>query len=406
MMMNNLNDLTFSERAARMSRSAVREFVKLTTRPGLISFAGGLPAPELFPVQEMEDAATRVFSRIGAGALQYGETEGLPELRDWLARAFSTASFEVRREHVLITNGAQQALHLLGLVLLDEQDTVLAENPTYLALLSAWRTLGAQFRALPCDAQGICVEQLESSRARHDCHPKLLYVQPNFQNPQGTTLPAHRRPRLIEWARARKLFLIEDNAYGELRYEGEALPHLLQLAGSTTAASPDHAGVAHVGTFSKVIAPGLRIGWVIGPANLIDKLTQAKQAADLHTSTLNQYLVLDLLQDGLLERHLPVLRSAYRTRRNTMLSALARHFPKDLPTHPQGGLFVMLSFADQRNTRNLLPHALARGVAFVPGDEFYLDGTGHNTMRLNFSNASPEKIEEGLAKLEAAARAP
>lgn len=398
-----MNNVIFSQRATRMGRSAVREFVKFTTRPGVISFAGGLPAPELFPLPAMEQAAARVLARIGASALQYGESEGIPALRDWLAQTFSTPSFEVRREHVLITSGAQQALHLLGLVLLDEGDMVLTENPTYLALLSAWRTLGAQFQSLPCDAQGIRVDALSSSSVPPQRRPQLLYIQPNFQNPLGTTLAAHRRAPLIEWARTRNLFLIEDNAYGELRYEGEPLPHLLQLGGQTKADSPDSAGVAHVGTFSKVIAPGLRVGWVIGPAPLIDKLTQAKQAADLHTSTFNQCLILDLLQDGLLERHLPVLRSAYRTRRDAMLAALKRSFPNDSVTQPQGGLFVMVTFSDHRDARALLPKALAKGVAFVPGDEFYLDGSGHHTMRLNFSNASAEKIEEGIAKLQQAA---
>ena len=387
-----------------MQRSAVREFVKLTTDPSMISFAGGLPAPELFPLEAMQEAAGRVFSQIGPRALQYGESEGEPALREWLANSFSTPSFQVRREHVLITHGAQQALQLLGWVLLNEGDAVLVENPTYLALLSAWRPLAVRFVPLPSDQDGLQVETLEKQIAELPASPKVLYVQPNFQNPQGTTLSAARRAALAAWAEAHDVLLLEDNAYGELRYEGEALPHLLHV-GACSAATPDDRAVVHVGTFSKVIAPGLRVGWVIGPAPVIDKLTQAKQAADLHTGTLNQLLVLDLLQKGFLEQHLPVLRNAYRTRRDTMLAALARHFTGRMTwTKPAGGLFLMATLPPDCRAKDLLPEALARQVAFVPGDEFHVDGTGANTFRLNFSNATPEQIEEGILRLQQSAK--
>jgi len=400
-----IDPVKFSQRATRLQRSAVREFVKLTARPGMISFAGGLPAPELFPLEAIQQAAARVFSQIGRRTLQYGETEGVLELRQWLAKSFSTESFKVRSENVLITSGAQQALHLIGLVLIDEDDVVLTEDPTYLALLAAWRSLGARFVGVLPDAQGICIDALAhaTSTQPQPGAPKLLYLQPNYQNPQGTTMASGRRSAVMELVRSRGLFVIEDNAYGELRYEGDALPHLLYLANEAPGSGPDEGRVAHVGTFSKIIAPGLRLGWVIGPAVLIDKLTQAKQAADLHTSTLNQYLALELLADGFLERHLPMLRTAYRTRRDTMLQALAHHFPADLVrTRPQGGLFLMLTLAGRRNARDYLQRALAEGVAFVPGDEFHLDGGGSNTMRLNFSNPPPNEIEEGIAKLRRA----
>jgi 2-aminoadipate transaminase len=209
---------------------------------------------------------------------------------------------------------------------------------------------------------------------------------------------------LAAWAEAHDVLLLEDNAYGELRYEGEALPHLLHV-GACSAATPDDRAVVHVGTFSKVIAPGLRVGWVIGPAPLIDKLTQAKQAADLHTGTLNQLLVLDLLQKGFLDQHLPVLRNAYRTRRDTMLAALARHFTGTMTwTKPAGGLFLMATLPPDCRAKDLLPEALARQVAFVPGDEFHVDGAGANTFRLNFSNATPEQIEEGILRLQQSAK--
>lgn len=341
-----------------MRRSAIRELLRCTRQPEMISFAGGLPAPEMFPLEEVRGAA----KALNASALQYGETEGVAELRDWVAQRFNRP-----RENVLIVSGAQQGLDLLGRVLLNEGDPVEVENPTYLALLSAWRPLGVRF-----------VRE----------HGKIAYTVPNYQNPQGTTLDLAQRRALLD----RGIGIIEDDPYRELCFEGEPLPTLLELDRGEN--------VIHVNTFSKVLAPGLRVGWVIGPEAVIEKLVQAKQAVDLQTSTFNQLLILELLRSGIWERQIPRLRATYRERRDVMLAALEKHFPEEATwTRPVGGMFLMVHLPPDMNAAELLPACLENNVAFVPGEEFHIDGTGQNTMRLNFSNAKPERIEEGIRRL-------
>jgi 2-aminoadipate transaminase len=458
----------FAERTAHMRRSTVRELLKALNQPGMISFAGGIPAPELFPVREVAEAVTTVLQRCGAAALQYGETEGVRELRDWIAARASRPQFQVRRENVLIVAGSQQALDLLGKVFLNAGDRVLVENPTYLAMLSAWRPLSPAFVPVPSDGQGMCVDGLPGlleqggkprtpeaptgsktsrgievrpltpslspsdgervpfrageGKSANSAHflgsggVKLIYLVPNFQNPQGTTLSLARRRQLAEYVRASvarrgrsggasevrevRPALVEDDPYGELRYSGEALPSLLELDARADAAGALDTCVIHLGTFSKTLAPGLRVGWVIAPAEVIDKLVQAKQAADLHTSTLCQHVILQLLRDGVLEQQLPKLCVAYRQRRDTMLAALAKNFPHGTTwTRPEGGMFLLVTLPPRCQAKALLERALEQKVAFVPGDDFHLDGTGANTMRLNFSNATPERIEEGVRRL-------
>jgi 2-aminoadipate transaminase len=387
----------FAERTALMHRSTVRELLKVTARPGMISFAGGIPAPDLFPVREVAQAAAAMLQRHGDEALQYGETEGVAGLRDWIAARSSRPHFQVRRENVMIVTGSQQALDLIGKVFLDPGDRVLVENPTYLAMLSAWRPMLPTFVPLPSDADGMYVDAL---RPLPEGGAKLIYLVPNFQNPQGTTLSLPRRGQVLEQLRESQTILIEDNPYGELRYEGDPLPHLLELDATSGPGGELETRVIHLGTFSKVLAPGFRVGWVIAPAEVIDKLVQAKQAADLHTSTLCQHLVLELIRNGVLERQLPRLREAYGLRRDTMLAALAAHFPAGTTwTRPEGGMFLLVTLPEPIAAGTLLKRALAQNVAFVPGDDFHLDDQGRNTLRLNFSNATPEKIEEGVRRL-------
>jgi 2-aminoadipate transaminase len=401
-------DEMFARRTLHMKRTAVRELLKVTARPDIISFAGGLPAAELFPVDRVQQALSTVLERVGGHALQYGETEGLAELREWIAQDFNarmraqTASSggsnppELGMENVLITCGAQQALDLIGRVLLEEGDCVVVENPTYLALLSAWRPTGVEFLPVPSDASGLRTAALHRVLEQS---PKLIYVTPNFQNPQGTTLALERRIELLERARHHGVGVVEDNPYGELRYSGETLPHLLELDLKHSDATGSSA-VIYTGTFSKVLMPGLRVGWVIAPAAIIEKLVQAKQAADLHTGSLNQYLVLELLREGFLSGFLPVLVRNYRQRRDAMLEALERFFPAEISwTRPEGGMFLMVKLPDSMDAGSLLTHALARGVAYVPGEEFHSAGEGRNTLRLNFSNARPDQIESGIKRL-------
>lgn len=395
----------FAERTGLMQRSAVRELLKVIVQPGMISFAGGIPASELLPVEETAKATAAVLQRHGAEALQYGETEGVSGLRDWIASSYSRAGFQIRRDNVMIVTGSQQALDLIGKIFLDPGDQVLVENPTYLAMLSAWRPLAPEFVAVPTDADGMCVDALPTLAKRN---AKLIYLVPNFENPQGTTLSLTRRRQLIEWATGRTTtpddtgttILIEDNPYGELRHSGEALPHLLELDALRRSDGELETCVIHLGSFSKTLAPGLRVGWVIAPTQVVDKLIQAKQAADLHTSTLCQHVILELIRNGVLERQLPRLREAYRLRRDTMLAAMAKHFPDGIKwTRPDGGMFLLVTLPEGVEANALLKRALVRKVAFVPGDDFHLDGSGRNTLRLNFSNARPDMIAEGVRRL-------
>lgn len=390
---------SFASRTGEMRRSTVREVLKLAVRPDMISFGGGLPAPELFPVEEVRQATEAVLRRHPERALQYGETEGIAELRDSIARSCSRPGLPVRRENVLIVTGSQQALDLVGRVLLDPGDAVLVENPTYLAALGAWRPLGARFRLLPSDGEGMQVSALP---AVPPSKTKLLYCIPNFQNPTGATLSLERRRALVAWSQSTGVPILEDDPYGELRYEGDVLPSLLELSAALAATETLTGGVIHLGTFSKTLAPGLRVGWVVAPEPVIEKLTLAKQSADLHTSTLCQFVVLELVRAGVLARHLPRLRAAYRMRRDAMRIALREHFPADVTwTEPAGGLFLFVKLPERINAAELLPLALARGVAFVPGEDFHANGGGQNTLRLNFSNASPERIMEGIRRLAA-----
>ena len=347
----------------------------------MISFGGGLPAAELFPVAEFEGASENVLRQHGSSALQYGETEGVKELRDLIAKGGGVAG-----ENVLITSGAQQALDLLGRVLINENDAVAVENPTYLALLSSWRVHRPVFIPVSSDAEGLRVADLRSGI-------KLLYVVPNFQNPQGTTLSSERRIQIAEFAQRERVIVVEDDPYGELRYEGEALSSIFSIAGKSDGP------VVHVGTFSKVLAPGLRVGWVIAARPLIEKLVQAKQSADLHTSTFNQYVALHLVTSGLLEAHVPRLREEYRRRRDAMLHALSECMPASVSwSKPAGGMFLLMRLPEQLSGSAVAQAALAQNVLVVPGEDFHVAG-GQNTLRLNFSNCTPELIRTGIERL-------
>ena len=378
-------------RTALMRRSAVRELLRLTNRPGMISFAGGLPAPELFPVDEIRAAADQLLEKHGPVVLQYGETEGVAELRDWVAQSLSKTGLALSRDHVLITTGSQQGLDLIGRVFIDADDRVAVENPTYLAALSAWRPWQPKLLPLACDDDGLTSQAIASLPS---LRPKFLYTIPNFQNPTGVTLSLERRKQLVAALAGSGTLLVEDDPYGDLRYRGEALPGLLELIGGP---EPQ---LLRLGSFSKVLAPGLRVGFVVGPAALIERLALAKQALDLHTATFNQWLVLELLRNGVVDRNLPKLRAAYGERCSAMLDALEKHLGGAATwTRPEGGMFVFARLGKGASATELLARAVERGVAFVPGGEFHVDGTGEETLRLNFSHASPEKIREGVKRI-------
>lgn len=390
-------DTLFADRIKDMKRSTIREILKLTAQPDVISFAGGLPAPELFPKDRIAQATARIMQEHGEAALQYSTTEGVPELRQFIADRISTPDFKVGMENIIIISGSQQGLDLICRVTLNEGDTMLIENPSYLGMLMASKPYHVNYVPVPTDSDGAIVDQLPPLLAQN---PKMLYMVPNFQNPQGVTLSKERREQLIDMTYDRSMIMVEDNPYGELRYSGEYPPHLLQLDAARRGVSGVEGNVVYIGTFSKVLTPGLRIGWMIGHERIIDKLVQAKQSADLHTSTLTQYLSYEVAKDGFLDEHIERLKVVYRERRDTMLDALSEYFPEEVKWHqPEGGLFLMIYLPEGMDSTALLQKALTHKVAFVPGTDFHVGGIGANTFRLNFSNAGTDRIVEGVRRL-------
>ncbi len=393
-------DSLFAARTQQMKRSTVREILKLTAKPEVISFAGGLPAPELFPIERIREATDTVLSERGQEVLQYSTTEGMPELREMIADRLSAGSFRISPDNILITSGSQQAIDMIARILLDEGDTVVVENPTYVGMMTSWRPFHLNFSAVPTDNDGMIVDELEPLLAQN---PKAMYAIPTFQNPQGTTLTLERRLKLAELLARYKIPFVEDDPYGELRYSGEVLPTVLQLEAEARGSKTLDGGVMYCGTFSKVLTPGLRIAWVAAALPVIDKLVQVKQATDLHTSTLNQFISYEVARDeAFLKAHVTQLRDVYRQRRDLMLETMDAHFPPEVTwTRPEGGLFLMVTMPDHLNAREVLALALAQNVAFVPCDDFFIGDAGHNMFRLNFSNARPERIVEGITRLGA-----
>jgi len=392
----------YALRTRRMQSSAVRELLKLTEKPDLISFAGGLPAPEVFPIAEFREAAERVLTQSGAQSLQYSTTEGCARLREMIVRHTSRYGIVVQPENILITSGSQQALDLIGKVFLNSGDRIAVERPTYLGALQAWNAYQAQFLGIAMDDEGMRTDELESVLRSG---PKFLYALPNFQNPTGVTMSLKRRELLIEMADHFGVPIIEDDPYGQLRYEGDHLPSLNVIDARARDGKPFSGNVIYLSTFSKTLAPGLRLAWVVAPAEVILKLVQAKQGTDLHTSTFVQMVAYEIARGGFLDKHVQHIRAVYGARRDAILAALKRHMPPGVRwTKPQGGLFIWTILPEQMSATELLRTAIDERVAFVPGSAFYDDGSGQNTMRLNFSNATPERIEEGIARLGAVIR--
>ncbi|HYX24802.1 MAG TPA: PLP-dependent aminotransferase family protein [Thermoanaerobaculia bacterium] len=391
----------YALRAHGMKSSAIRELLKLIEDPAIISFAGGLPAPEVFPVAQIAAAAQRVLTENAASALQYGATEGYLPLRELLVRHMARYGIEVTPANVLVTAGAQQALDLVGKLFVNSGDRLLTEEPTYLGALQAFTAYQAQYVTVPIDEEGLCTDRLEEALR---AGPKFLYVLPNFQNPGGVTLSLARRRRLVELASHYGTPIVEDDPYGQLRYEGSHLPPLVKLDAehhdSACSGRPYRGGVIYLGSLSKTLAPGLRIGWMVAPEEVVARLVQMKQGMDLHTSTFSQRVACEVARGGFLDRHVRRLREVYGVRRDAMLAALARHFPPGVRwTRPQGGLFLWATLPEGFDTSELLREALKEKVAFVPGTSFHPNGGGRNTMRLNFSYARPEVIEEGIRRL-------
>ena len=384
---------TLARRAAAMNPSAIREILKLAERPGMISFAGGLPAPATFPVEAMRAACERVLQS-GAGArqaLQYGASQGYGPLREWVAGDLGRQGLTgVDAARVIITTGSQQGLDLVAKVLIDAGSRVLVESPTYLGALQAFAPMQPQFAAVDCDAGGPRPEAL----ARAASGARFAYLLPNFQNPTGRSIDAARRADLVGAATAAGLPLVEDNPYGELWFDAPPPPPLAAL---------DPEGVVYLGSFSKVLAPGLRLGYLVAPRALFEPLLHAKQAADLHAPSFNQRLVHEVVADGFLERHVPAIRARYRAQRDAMLAALQRHFAGSGVrwNRPAGGMFLWLELPDGLDAGALLAAALARGVAFVPGAPFFVEpgAAARCSLRLSFVTADAAQIEAGICAL-------
>ena len=380
-----------ARRMSRMTTSAVREILKVAERPDVLSFAGGLPAPELFPVDELRAALDDVLRRDGRAALQYSVTEGYGPLREWVAARLQQGGARVTADQVLITCGAQQGIELAGKILLDAGDAIAVESPSYLAALQCFGGFEARFIPLGSDDDGLQVDDLEQALAAGQV-PKLVYVVGEFHNPKGTTLSATRRHRLVELAAQHGFAILEDNPYGELRFQGKAPPSMLSLDAA--------ARVIYLGTFSKTLAPGLRLGWFVAPPELHRAAVIAKQASDLHSSTLTQRAAAKLLETFDYEGHLGRIRAAYGERCIAMQGALARHLPGGTTwTKPDGGLFLWAQLPGGLRSDDLFADALREKVAFVPGSAFFPAERRFDFLRLNFSNRPPEMIEEGMARL-------
>lgn len=391
-------DNRFAQRTQRMKGSVIRELLKFTEEPDVISFAGGMPAPDAFPIKEFAAACNHILTEQGDLALQYGSTDGYYPLREMIMRQSSRYGIEITPENILITSGSQQGLDLLGKIFINPGDRIVVENPTYVGALQAWNAYGAEFIPVPFDEEGMITSELEKTLRSS---PKFIYVLPNFQNPTGVTLSFERRLQLIELSEKYGVPVVEDDPYGQLRFEGEHQPSIVVLDSQTRAQEHCYSGnVIYLGTFSKTLSPGLRLAWVIAPTEVIHKLINAKQGTDLHTSTFNQMIAYEVGKDGFINEHVKYIRKIYRERRDVMLDTLTEHMPEEVKwTHPQGGLFLWLTLPECINSRELLEEALKFKVAFVPGDSFYAQGGHYNTMRLNFSNPTPEMINEGIGRL-------
>lgn len=381
---------TQARRAEKMNPSVIREILKVTEKPGIISFAGGLPSPKTFPISEFSAACEKVLRDDGQAALQYAASEGYAPLREMVA---AMLPWEVDPAQVLITTGSQQGLDLIAKILIDEGSRVLVETPTYLGALQAFTPMEPNILSVASNANGLDLQDLKAKAEG----ARFFYVLPNFQNPTGRTMSEESRAALSAQASALGLPIVEDNPYGELWFDE---PPPLPL----TARNPE--GCVYLGSFSKVLAPGLRLGFMVAPKSLYPKLLQAKQAADLHSPSFNQRMVTEVMKDGFLERHVPTIRALYKSQRDAMLTAMTREMPAGVEWNtPAGGMFLWVRLPQGMNAIELLPRAVERNVAFVPGWAFYADHPDTRTLRLSFVTASVEQINTGVAALAAAINA-
>lgn len=385
----------FASRTRVMKSSAMRDLMAVTARPEVISLAGGLPDTSTFPPDTFAAVAQRIAAESCAKALQYGPTEGLQETKDCIAQVMAAEGMRVAPEDMIVTTGGQQVIDLVTKTLIDPGDVVIAEGPTYPGAVPVFSAYQADVVQVDMDSDGMRVDLLEETLDRLERdgrRPKFIYTVPSFQNPAGVTMSPPRRRRLVEVAHEREILVLEDNPYGLLRYECDAPSPLLSLDGGVY--------VMYLGTFSKILSPGIRLGWVVAPPPVLEKINLGKQGTDLCTSTLSQLMVQAYFEESRWRDYVESLTEVYRARRDTMLDALADHFPRQAEwTRPAGGLFIWVTLPDFIDTTDLLARALRDNVAFVPGEAAFLDGRGRNAMRLNFSGSDEDAIQEGIRRI-------
>lgn len=383
-----MKEFGFAKRMQRMESKEMREILEMAAVPGLISFAGGLPAPELFPIEALKASAMEVMDQLGRSALQYNDPVGYDPLREWIAERMGKVGIHASKKDVLVTSGSQQGIDFAGKVFLDEGDVVLCESPSYLGAINALGAYECEFLEVPTDEDGMVCGELEKIIAGND-RIKLVYVIPDFQNPTGKSWSVERRKAFMKVVEKYNLIVLEDNPYGELRYEGTVPPSLKSMDTGDR--------VVYLGTFSKILSPGIRIGWVSAGEEIMDKFIKVKQRSDVHTNSVSQMEVAHFLTHNDIDAHIEKLKELYGKRRDLMLMAIKEHFPKEVKiTYPEGGLFLWAILPEGIDTKVMLKKAVQRNVGYVPGGAFFPNGGNRNTLRLNFSNMKEDKILEGI----------
>jgi 2-aminoadipate transaminase len=385
----------YSKNVMNIKRSAIRDLLKITRQPDIISFGGGLPSPDTFPVKEMEEISCQLLREKGTVALQYGPTEGEPALREEIAKWMRREKATVTPENILVTSGSQQGLDIVSKVFLDPNDIIIVEMPSYMGGLQAFNAYRAKLVGVPQDNEGMRVDLLEKALVKLDRHsrkPKFIYVVPDFQNPSGVTMTLERRKRLLELAHEHEVPMIEDSPYRDLRFAGDFVPMIYSLDKENY--------VIALGTFSKLLCPGLRLAWITAPTEWMERMVAAKQSMDLSSPIFTQLMVAEYLKRGLLPQQVEQIRKLYAKKRGVMINALQRYMPKGVEwTEPEGGLFLWVKLPKRMDTTALFPKAVENKVAYVIGSAFHCNGKGQNTMRLNFSYPSEAQIEEGIKRL-------
>lgn len=372
-----------------LEASIIREILKISSKPGVINFAGGLPAPELFPIEKLRECIDKAITNYGPTLFQYSLSMGVPELRQILADRATSRGTESRVENILTTCGAQQGIELVARAFIDPGDYILTENPTYLGALQAFNYYQARYTCVDMDHEGIIIDQVEERIKKYK--PKLIYTVSNFQNPTGITMSEDRRYKLVDLATKYNIPIIDDNPYGDIRFEGKKVRTLKSIGGDVVIA---------LRSFSKIVSPGFRLGWMNGPEETLKYFEKVKQCTDLHTSTFSQYVLYEFINAGYLEPHIKTICQDYGHKRDVMLETMRATFPEGVKwTEPEGGLFLWVELHKHMSAEKLLPKAIEKKVAFVYGQPFYPNGQGQNTLRLNYCNAAPEKIKEGITRL-------